>query len=181
MAAPCLAQARVLLKTGPFDLALLDINLPDGNGIEFIEEIKSCSPRCCIVMSTVYDDDEMLFNALRKGADGYLLKQDAAGTTQAALAGILKGEPPLSPAMARRMVAYFHPSGKTYRLTAREEEVLTLLASGLHRREIAQALKITPSTVSGYIKQVYGKLGVNSCAQATLKAVNMGLVDPSAH
>lgn len=176
-----LAEARHCIQTHPIDLALLDINLPDGSGIDFIAELRRTHPKCYIVMSTVYDDDETLFKALRCGANGYLLKQDPAEIILAALTGILAGSPPLSPSIAQRMVAFFHPGGvKTKKiLTARESDVLVLLANGYHRKEISQSLEIAPTTVSGYIKQIYTKLEVNSCAEATLKAVGMGLVNPA--
>ena len=178
-----LSEARDIIAHHMIDLALLDINLPDGNGIDIITELKQHHPHCLVVMSTVYDDDDTLFDALRAGANGYLLKQDHSETLFAALSGILTGNPPLSPAMAQRIVEHFHPSNTTDRLklTGRETEVLLLLASGYDRNEISQSLKITKNTVCGYGKQIYTKLEVSSCAQATLKAVDMGLVKPSSY
>lgn len=178
-----LAEARSCIESHSIDLALLDINLPDGNGIDFIAELKRAHPACYIVMSTVYDNDETLFNALRQGADGYLLKQDPDEIILAALEGILAGNPPLSPSIAQRMVEFFHlgSAQNKQHLTERESEVLVLLANGYHRKEISQTLAIAPSTVAGYIKQIYVKLEVNSCAEATLKAVSMGLVSPAFH
>lgn len=178
-----LAEARSCIKSHSIDLALLDINLPDGDGIDFIAELKRAHPTCYIVMSTVYDNDETLFNALRQGADGYLLKQDPDEVILTALKGILSGNPPLSPSIAQRMVEFFHPGSVQNRqnLTERESEVLVLLANGYHRKEISRTLEIAQSTVAGYIKQIYTKLEVNSCAEATLKAVSMGLVNPALH
>ncbi len=178
-----LAEAHTSLKVQRIDLALLDINLPDGSGINLIAIIREMYPSCCVVMSTVYNNSEMLFSALRQGTNGYLLKQDSPKIIVDALNGILLGNPPLSPYMAQRMVRYFHPEQNQIKphLTQREAEVLSLLANGYHRGEISQSLEITRNTVSDHIKQIYVKLDVNTCAQATLKAVNMGLVDPASH
>jgi DNA-binding NarL/FixJ family response regulator len=182
-------QARNhLLKTG-YDLALLDISLPDGSGIALIPELKSVSPRVYIVMATVFDDDEHLFGALEAGANGYLLKEHPKEELIVQLQQIVDGRPPLSPAIARRILDHFHrqqpnrstpgapPTEETIHLTGREQEVLTLVAKGLKRDEVAKMLGIGLYTVADYIKSIYRKLGISSRAEATLEAVRRGLVE----
>lgn len=182
--AATLAQARKILFHTTIDLALVDISLPDGNGIDFIHEIHRHSKNTYIVMSTIYDDDEHIFNALRAGANGYLLKGQRRVQLLEQLKGILSGIPPLSAAVAERILDYFHqPELKQVKLetvmshlTTRETEVLTLLAKGCSRKEVSNLLNISIYTVSDYIKTTYKKLGVHNCAEATLEAVKMGLV-----
>lgn len=177
--AASLRQAReALYRHKRFDLALVDIGLPDGNGIEFVREVARQSPNSYIVMCTIYDDDKHLFDALRAGANGYLVKEHSREELEAMLRGILNGQPPLSPAIAQHILDSFHQpvQANKVELTEREIEVLTLMAKGYNRKEIADLLELTCNTVSWYIKQVYQKLDVHSRAEATLEASRMGLV-----
>lgn len=176
--ADCLAAARCHLQRTPCPLALLDIHLPDGNGIELIPLLKSRNPNAMAVMTTVFDDNQHLFDALRAGAQGYLLKEQPAAELVTRLRGILTGEPPLSPGIARRMLAHFHPAAtqKNAALSPREQETLTLLAKGYSVKELARLLTISDHTAAGYVKTIYRKLNVSSRAEATLEASRLGLV-----
>jgi DNA-binding NarL/FixJ family response regulator len=172
------AQARARMEGRVFDLALLDISLPDGSGVDVAAELSRREAAHYIVMATVMDDDESLFGALRAGAQGYLLKEHLRGELVEQLRGIIEGRPPLSPTIARRILSHFHPDpqARQQHLTPREAEVLTLIARGATRKGIARQLALSPNTVSGYIKTIYQKLNIRSCSEATLEAIRRGLV-----
>ncbi len=179
-------QGRVLLQNREdIELAIIDLHLPDGSGVELITEIHHKLPDAQIVVATIFDDDEHLFTALRAGAQGYLLKDQPEAQLINMLHGVLHGEPPLSPAVAWRILNYFSStktnSSDTSPLSGRESDVLTLITKGLHRREIAAHLGITDNTTAGYIKKIYQKLNISSRAEASLEAVRLGLVNTSCH
>ncbi len=180
MEASSLAQARSLCAEHSFELALIDISLPDGSGIEMVRELHDRTPNTYCVMATIHDDDRHLFPALQAGAHGYLLKDQPRDRLLQQLQGILHGDPPLSPSIARRVLDHFHSEPKPVvelSLSDREREVLTLTAKGYTRNEVAQMLGITVNTVAGYLKQIYRKLNVSTRAEAALEAARHGLVE----
>ena len=163
------------------DLALVDLGLPDGSGIDIIRAIKRQRPQSYCVVTTIFDDSDHLFSALHAGADGYLLKDEPEQEFVHHLRGILEGRPPLSAAIARKVLSVFRPvPEETVRLAPREEQVLTLIARGYSVRKAGEMLGISQHTVAGYLKTIYQKLQINSRAEATLKAVDLGLVAPLA-
>lgn len=173
-----LAEARAWLKTHPApDLALIDLGLPDGNGVELIAELNRAAPNTLCVVASIFDDNLHLFPALRAGARGYLLKDQPQAQIIELLRGIAGGSPPLSPSIARKMLGYFQatPEADHPHLTERESEVLCCIAKGLTMAEAARLLKLSPHTVSGYVKDIYRKLNVSSRAEAALSARNLGL------
>ena len=180
-----LAEGLRLLDDGfVADLALVDLGLPDGNGTTLIQALAQRQPGCTIVVTTLFGDDAHVFPALRAGAHGYLLKDQPEEKLTAALDGILRGEAPLSPAIAQRLLRVFnappeptHPDAE--QLTAREREVLVLVSKGCRLPELAERLQISRYTVSDHLKHIYRKLKVNSRAEATLEAARMGLVSTS--
>jgi DNA-binding NarL/FixJ family response regulator len=184
--AATVAEARASISEQPYSLALLDISLPDGNGIVLVPLIRKQHPNCKLVMCTIFDDDEHVFAALRAGAQGYLLKEHPLEELIEQLGQIFSGRPPLSPLIASRILDYFHQAldepvdrgVEPCHLTDREQEVLTLVAKGLTRNEVAQLLGIGAYTVADYIKSIYRKLDVSSRAEATLEALRMGLIEP---
>jgi len=178
----CLAEARAAVQANRIGLALVDINLPDGSGIDLVRELSAASPPVECVMTTIFDDDVHLFAALQAGARGYLIKDQPTERLVARLKGIADGEPPLSPGIARRILLYFQGDmageGAEDSLTPREREVLTLVGKGYSRAEIGRLLGITTNTAAGYIKTIYEKLNCSSRAEAVLEAVRLGLVRP---
>lgn len=180
--AATLAAARQAATQRPPELALVDLGLPDGSGVSFIEWLRLRAPACQPVVTTIHAGDEHLFSALRAGAAGYLLKDQAPERLTEQLARIAAGEPPLSPAIARRLLSGFVPAPTAATpprdglLAPRERETLTLIAKGYQLGEVAAALGVTRNTAAGYIKGVYRKLEISSRAEAALVAARMGLV-----
>jgi DNA-binding NarL/FixJ family response regulator len=163
-------------------LALIDLGLPDGSGLQIIEALKRDVPNCVTVVSTVFDDDAHLFPALRSGAQGYVLKDEPIDALATMLTGIVSGQPPLSPSIARRLLRHFQPLGQTptgsgdSNLTSRENEVLRLIAKGFTVPQVAETLQLARNTVAGYLKDIYRKLRISTRAEATLEAARRGLV-----
>lgn len=161
------------------DIALIDLNLPDGSGVAVIEYLQLHSPDTMCVVASIFDDDQHLFPAIRAGARGYLLKDQPVEQIVNALTGIAAGFPPLSPAIARKLLGHFqqpHAVPDAPGLTERETEVLKLIAKGLTQAEVGRLLNISRHTVAGYVKELYRKLNVSSRAEAALLARDMGLV-----
>lgn len=167
--------ARGLLEEQSFELALFDINLPDGDGIELLGEASQRYPQMYSVIISAYGDDKHLFDALRAGAKGYLLKEQSSGQLIRQLQGILDDQPPLSPAIARRVLKCFSPA-ESNNLTPRELQVLTLIAQGLRVKDVAAELSISEYTAGDHVKNIYNKLNVNNRSEATLQAVKLGLI-----
>lgn len=179
--ADSLGAARKLLRQYPPDIALIDLGLPDGSGVELIRELTP--RRCQCVVTTIYADDHHLFPALRAGACGYLLKDQPTEKVVQALRGIVAGEPPLSPVIAQRLLRAFGGAGEAAddnatKLSNRERETLVLIAKGFRLPEVAAQLGVSRNTAAGFIKAIYRKLDISSRAEATLEATRMGLVDP---
>lgn len=174
-----LAEARAALARFDPELALVDLNLPDGSGVDLIAELSQTHRACISVVATIYADDRHLFPALRAGARGYLLKEQSQEQLSALLRRIAAGEPPLSPAVAWRLLDMFAPADSAEdELAPREREVLILIARGYKLEAVAKALDITHSTAATYVKQIYRKLRVSNRAEAALEAARRGLVDP---
>ena len=174
-----LAEARAWLAVHPApDLALVDLGLPDGSGTDLLAELNQDAPDTLCVVVTIFDDNAHLFPALRAGAQGYLLKDQPLAQIVTLLKGIAQGHPPLSPTIARKMLAYFQPvpQPQHLQLTERENDVLRCIAKGLTLPESARLLGLSPHTVSGYVKDIYRKLNVSSRAEAALTARDRGLI-----
>lgn len=160
-------------------LAIVDLGLPDGSGIEIVRRLRAQHPEILCIVATIYDDDAHLFEAIAAGARGYVLKDEEADLLVGYLRRIERGEPPLSPSIALRMLSHFRaPAPKMdddAGLSPRETEVLTLLARGLTVAEAARRLGLQPQTVASYVKVIYQKLCVSSRAEATREAIRRGL------
>lgn len=175
-----LADASLALGRSIPDLALIDLGLPDGSGVELILALSREHPRCQCVVTTIYADDQHLFPALRAGAAGYLLKDQPQARLVSQLRGICGGEPPLSPVIARRLLKMFDPEPTETgleQLSPRETETLILIAKGYRLNEVAASMGVTRNTAAGYIKNVYRKLEVTSRAEAALAAARLGLIN----
>ncbi len=170
--------------TLPFSLALIDLGLPDGSGIDLLRRITLRHPGTTAIVATIYDDDAHLFDAIAAGASGYLLKDRDEAALSMLLRRIDAGEPPLSPSIAWRIMQHFQSRERIDRqddasLTPREIEVLTLISAGMTTTETAQKLGLSAHTVTSYIKILYQKLNVQSRAEVALAAVERGLVTPA--
>lgn len=191
-------HARDLLAQHHFNLALLDINLPDGSGIDLVTCVRQRCPDAYMVITTIFDDEEHILKALKAGAHGYLLKDLPDRLFIQKLRGILNGDPPLSPSISRRILQHFTEVNGSdspaptldqvptaiithNHLSPREREVLILVAKGLNRNEVAQLLKLSTNTVARYIRDVYQKLDISSRAEAAVEACRMGLVSTDSH
>ena len=163
-------------------IALIDLVLPDGCGIDLIHRIADRHPGVMPVVVSIYDDDAHLFDAIAAGAQGYLLKDEGGEVLVGRLREIARGEPPLSPSIARRILGHFHrphdaaTAPRRELLTRRETEVLALLGRGLRIGDAADSLGLTRHTVAGYVKIIYSKLNISSRAEAALEAKRRGLV-----
>jgi DNA-binding NarL/FixJ family response regulator len=165
---------------GGLALALIDLGLPDGSGITLVRDLAATRPSVLPVVATIYDDDAHVFEAIAAGAQGYLLKDEEVDQLVGYLQRIERGEPPLSPSVAHRMLAHFRnaelpPVKDDAGLTARETETLSLIAKGLTIAEAAATMGLKPQTVASYVKLIYQKLNVSTRAEATLAAVRRGL------
>ncbi|MEU0691453.1 response regulator transcription factor [Streptomyces uncialis] len=180
------AQAvRVAAGTRP-DLVLLDIRMPRMNGIEAAREILAASDGTTkVLMLTTFGLDEYVYDALAAGAGGFLLKDATFAELLHAVRVVARGEALLSPEITKRLIGEFvssrasrPPARGTDELTAREEEVLVLIAKGLSNAEIAVRLTITDHTVKTHINRLFAKLGLRDRAQAVITAYELGLVRP---
>lgn len=155
------------------DVVLMDINLPKASGVECVARLKQQHPQVQFVMLTTVDDSEVIFDALRAGASGYLLKRSAPAELIDAIREVHGGGSPMTMQIARKVVSHFHqirqPAKDVEQLTKREQEILALLAKGLPYKQIADQLCISPSTVHGHLHAIYGKLHVQSRTEAVVK------------
>ena len=154
------------------DVLLMDINLPGMNGVECVRQLHLLQPSLRVVMLTVYENPEQIFNALSAGAIGYLLKHTPPEELLSAIRDAHQGGAPMNSQIARKVVQFFHastPSGNVEKLSAREMEVLNLLAKGFLIKEISDQLGISFTTVRTYVRRIYETLHVHSRSQATAK------------
>ena len=155
-------------------VVLMDINLPKMSGVECTRQLRALLPELQIVMLTVYDDSDRIFQALQMGANGYLLKRASADEILQAIQDVQRGGAPMSAYIARKVVQSFQQQAALTRpdevLSKRESEVLGYVSRGYSDKEVAEALGLTPATVRSYLKTIYGKLHVHSRTQAIAKA-----------
>jgi len=179
-------DAKQHISAQKFDLALVDLGLPDGSGVEVVAALRDQQPEAQSVVVTIHDDDDHLFPALQAGAFGYLLKEQSREQLGEQLKRISQGEPPLSPSIARRVIQYFAAQQRTQfrekaplmpgvTLTERENEVLLRVAKGYTLPEIGVQLNLSRHTIADYVKQIYRKLNVSSRAEVALEAQRLGL------
>lgn len=155
-----------------YDAVLLDIELPNISGIDALNEIRLKYPHAEILMYTMFEDSDKLLKAISLGAVGYVLKRDPLETVLQAIQTILGGGSYLSPAMARKLLNYFHPSSvlkKKISLTGREEQVMNGLNNAMSYQQIADSLHVSIDTVRTYVRKIYTKMQVKSKSQLLRK------------
>lgn len=176
-------EARAGLPELRPDVVLVDINLPGGSGIECVARLKQQLPQTQFLILTSYGDSELIFESLRVGASGYLLKNLDPDEIVQAVEQVHAGGSPMSMSIARKVVEYFRqlprPNAAVAQLTPREQEILRLLAQGFLYKEIADQLGISLHTVRGHLHQVYEKLHVQSRTEAVLKYLGRQAGSPS--
>ncbi|HYF63303.1 MAG TPA: response regulator transcription factor [Herpetosiphonaceae bacterium] len=164
------------------DVVLMDVRMPGMDGVAATARLRERLPACRVLMLTTFDDDEYVAEALRAGASGYLLKDIPAGDLAPAIQAVHSGVYQLAPSVAGKLLAALHPAPAPpqpapadVELTAREREVLRLIAAGATNREIAAALVVSEGTVKNHISSILGRLGLRDRTQAAIYAHAHGL------
>ena len=168
-------SAEAALKLIPEEkpnVVLMDIHLPRLCGIDCVRKLKATEPDLLVLMLTAYEDDDLIFQALKAGANGYLVKQTPPSEILAAIQEVHEGGAPMSSNIARKVIQSFHSAGPnepTETLSPREREILDLLARGYTNKEIADLLSIAFQTVHTHVRNIYSKLHVRSRTEAVAK------------
>jgi DNA-binding NarL/FixJ family response regulator len=162
------------------DVILMDILMPELDGIEATRRIIQASPHVGIIMLTMFEDDESVFSAMRAGARGYILKGADQDDVLRAIRAVYRGEALFGPSIATRLMGFFNipasePTQVFPELTEREHEILALIAQGISNHEIAQQLNISLKTVRNHVSNIYNKMQVTDRVQAVLRAREAGL------
>jgi DNA-binding NarL/FixJ family response regulator len=171
------------LATEQPDVLLVDLGLPDGNGIEVIRDAVARYPACDVLVVSVYGDKTNVLTCIEAGASGYLLKDGLREDILQHIEDLRRGGSPISPMIARQLLRRFRPErpteppAGTEHLTERELEVLNLLSRGFNYQEIADLLQVSKHTIGTYIKRMYRKLHVNSRSEAVFEAQRIGLLE----
>ncbi len=173
-----LQDAGKLIEDFQPTLALIDLELPDGKGNDFIPKLLEKHPTCLCVVVTIYADENHLLPSLSAGAKGYILKDQSKQRIAEMLKQVMAGELPLSPAAAAMVLNQFSKPEEVIEspLTTRENDVLTLVAQGSSTPDVAEKLNISKYTVEDHLKQIYRKLDISSRAEAALAARKLNLV-----
>lgn len=164
------------------DVMLLDVQLPGIDGIVALGKFKEIIPDTRVIILTVFDDAAKIFRAVCAGASGYVLKASGTDKIGESIRQVMRGGAPMTPEVAKKVLDAFAQSDLMpgtegdYGLTAREQEILRLLAEGLLKKEIADALSISVNTVSTHLRRVYDKLHVNTNTGAVAKALREGII-----
>jgi len=173
------------------DVVLMDLKMPVLGGVPATRQIREALPETQVIVLSTYDTDDLVFQAIRAGANGYLLKDASSETLSAAIRGVVHGESQLDPTVARKVLGEFQrlaieettrrPPPSEYLaaepLTPREQEVLELLVEGLSNRDIAGRMHLTEGTVRNYVSRIIAKLQANDRTQVVIEALRRGLVD----
>lgn len=176
-------DADKVIDNEPFDILLTDLDLPDGNGIDLIRRVAKMKSVTSLVI-TVFGDEKHVLDAIKAGASGYLLKDGGADDISQAILDVQGGGSPISPSIARYLLKHFQAkprpeqivSSDTPLLTAREKQVIELIAKGFTYSEIANLLSLSVHTVTSHIKNTYKKLSVSSRGEAVYEAMQLGLI-----
>lgn len=163
------------------DVVLMDIDMPHVNGIDALLLIKEQFPQVKVLMQTVFEDNERIFEAICSGADGYILKKAPPAKLIDAITEVLSGGAPMTPTVARQVLQLFNHKAKKsvatdFNLTDREQEILSMLVQGLSYKMIAEKCSVSYSTVNSHITHIYEKLHVKSGTEAVAKAIQKKIV-----
>jgi len=165
---------RVIPRSSP-DIVLMDIEMPGMSGITCTARLKTIMPALPVMMLTVYEDNDAIFNALKAGASGYLLKRSAPAKLLESISELHRGGAPMTSEIARKVIeSFYKTTPETHPqdiLTAREQEILQLLTQGYVTKEIAEKLAVSYDTVRYHLKHIYDKLHVHSRTEAVLKYI----------
>lgn len=183
--AATIAQALTALQTGTPDVLLVDLGLPDGSGLDVIDNVKQRDPACEIMVVSVFGDEDNVLAAIEAGASGYLLKDMLAEPFLTAIRELRAGGSPISPSIARILLARARPArpvdhaanSEGIDLGDREAQILGLVAKGFNFGEIGRLLGISTNTVKTHIYRIYRKLSVHSRGEAVFEAKKLGLLD----
>jgi DNA-binding NarL/FixJ family response regulator len=170
--------AAKLLQSEP-NIILMDIDMPGMNGIDSVKEVRSLRPDATVIMQTVFDDEDRIFQSLQAGAHGYLTKDTPPLKIVQAIEEALNGGSPMTPGIARKVTSYFKQlatPNDEYNLSIREKEILQFLCNGLSYKMIAAQLNIAYETVHSHIRRIYQKLQVNSIGEAIAIAFRKKLI-----
>ncbi|MCY7292803.1 MAG: response regulator transcription factor [Ferruginibacter sp.] len=148
------------------DVVLMDINMPDVNGIEGLKKIKENFPYVKVLMQTVFDDNNKIFECIKNGASGYILKKDPPQRILQAIQEVYEGGAVMNPSIALKVLEYFKPQQQKSQLSEREQQVLQLLAEGHSYKMVADKLSLSFHTVNSHAKHIYEKLHVSSLGEA---------------
>ncbi|MDD2522256.1 MAG: response regulator transcription factor [Anaerolineaceae bacterium] len=178
-------EALDLIDAETPDIVLMDLKMPRMNGVQAIRRLKQSHPNLPVLVLTTYMDDKWLFDAIRSGASGYLMKDRPRQELLEAIHGTMEGQAYIDPSVAGKVLSNvaYSPNKqlpeKSYNLTEREQEILNLLAQGLSNAEISQQLYLSEGTVRNYTSTLFAKLGVSDRTQAVILAIRQGLVSDS--
>lgn len=178
--ANCLNIVRDIEETSP-DVILMDIEMPGISGIEAVKLAKGKFPDVKILMETIFDDNDKIFNSICNGAEGYILKNTPPAMMLSAIKEIYEGGAPMTPSIASKVLKMFKNKpaeniSEEFNLTEREKEILKCLVEGMSYKLIADTCFISIDTVSGHIKNIYKKLQVHSKSEAVVKAIKGRIV-----
>jgi DNA-binding NarL/FixJ family response regulator len=177
-----LAAGFALLESEPADVMVVDLGLPDGSGIDLIQAARIVWRHCDIMVATVFGDEAHVIAAIEAGATGYLLKDSGPSQLAAEIRSLRAGGSPISPLIARRLLAMFSAAPKSPAaqspisiLSKREESVLSLITKGFSQTDVAAQLDVSPHTVRTFVRRIYLKLDVRTKSEAILSARKLGI------
>lgn len=180
-----IASARLAIARQAPDVLLVDLGLPDGNGVDLIRETARAYPSTDIMVISIFGDEEHVLASVEAGATGYLLKDNPPEEFVSLISQLRAGGSPISPVIARQLLKRFKrpeavvdpaPGPEAPGLTPRESEVLALIAKGFNFGEIARLLTVSPHTINAHVKKIYQRLAVHSRGEAVYEAGKMGLL-----
>ena len=177
----CVNVIEQIEETSP-TVILMDIDMPKVNGIEGVRRIRKRFPDVLIIMQTVFDEDEKIFDSIHAGANGYILKKIKPEKIIDSITDVVEGGAPMTASVAKRVLDLFQNKSlqvekeNAFELSVREKEILSMLTKGLSYKMIADACSISSHTVNNHLKKIYTKLHVHSATEAVSKAFDQGLV-----